>query len=320
MARRTRVIGAVLVVLALIAVAACGSQGSQPPVDGRVTVAVAFYPLQEAVERIGGDRIDVVDLTPPGGEPHDLELSPHALAGLEHAEAVVYLSRGFQPAVEKAVAELPRTVRKLDVLRGIDLLKVTPGLSGTHGPVDGEKLQGGFDPHVWVDPLRQAKIAASVQRLLSALDPAYAKEYASAATAYIAGLNDLSEGFAAGLKHCESRTIVTSHRAFAYLSERYDLEQIPIAGISPDDEPDPRSLAAVAREAKADHVKVIFFESTVPKDLAETIAHEIGATTDSLDPVETITQPDLDKGIDYSTVQRSNLKSLERALRCHSDS
>lgn len=313
---RPAVVAGLVVALAISSCGSSSSSGDPSDGGGRLTVAASFYPLQEAVERVGGDRVDVTGLTPPGNGPHDLELTPQTAEALERADAVVYLSKGFQPSVEKAVSGLGGGSVTLDVLDGMDLLAVVPGLKGTRGEVDGEELEGGYDPHVWVDPTRQADIAEAVAGMLTELDPDNADEYAAGLKAYVRDLEALSDDFASGLETCESRTIVTSHRAFAYLADTYDLKQIAIAGITPDEEPDPKSLQAVARAAEDDGVTVIFFESAVPKDLSETVATEIGATTDFLDPVETISSDDLADGVDYESVQRRNLESLTAALRC----
>lgn len=126
----------------------------------------------------------------------------------------------------------------------------------------------------------------------------------------------LDGAFARGLAACDTRTLVTSHAAFGYLADRYGLEQAPIAGISPEDEPDPRSLAATARKAEADGVQTVFFESLVPRDLAETVAQEIGADTSFLDPVEGLRQENLDAGADYVSMMRGNLERLTEGLGC----
>jgi zinc transport system substrate-binding protein len=279
-------------------------------------VAVAFYPLEEIVRNVGGEQVRVVDLTPPGGEPHDLDLTPERAADLERADVVFYLGHGFQPAVEKAVAGLPGRVAKVDLLGRTDLLPVTPVLTGTNGEVDGEELAGGKDPHVWVDPENMVALTTAVAETLDTADPTHAADHARGADAYRAKLARLGQDFATTLRTCASRSIVTSHRAFEYLARRYSLKQIPIAGISPDEEPDPRSLEAVATAAKADGVRVIFFEHRVSPRLSETVAAEIGATTDTLDPVETLTREDLQTGTTYLSVQAANLAALARALRC----
>jgi zinc transport system substrate-binding protein len=314
---------ALALAVVFLALTSCGSD--EPTADGgggdasgsdSLEVVAAFYPLEEAVSRVGGDLVEVTGLTPPGGGPHDLELTPRDVTAVEEADMVVYLSKGFQPSVEQAVAGLGDDAAVVDALEGIELLPVQEGLEGTQGEVDGETLEGGLDPHVWVDPMLQAEIAATVADALAGADPDNADTYQANLEEYRTELEALDGEFREGLADCESRTIVTSHRAFAYLAEAYDLRQIPIAGVSPDDEPDPQSLEAIARAAEEDGVTVIFFESAVSPDLSETVAREIGASTDFLQPVETIEQDALDDGADYASVQRQNLQSLVAGLRC----
>lgn len=308
------------VALVLVALAGCGGDDSSSPnpsVDAAaLTVAVAFYPVEEMVRGVGGDAVRIVDLTPPGGEPHDLELTPQKVADLEDADVVFYIGRGFQPSVEKAVAALPDSVVKVDLLDTVTMLPVTPQLAGTEGQVDGEVLEGNTDPHIWVDPANMIVMTRVIETTLAAAAPSDAAEFLSNASEYESKLTVLDAEFSSRLTTCESRTIVTSHRAFEYLAHHYDLKQIPIAGISPDEEPDPKSLGAVAAAAKADGVTTVFFEEQVPKDLSETVAREIGATTDALDPIETITQDRLDAGTTYISIQEANLASLVTALRC----
>ena len=85
-----RLLPALLSAVALAGVTACGGQdGSGSSGQGDLEVVAAFYPLQYAVEQIGGDRVSVTGLTKPGVEPHDLELTPRAVGALSEADAVV---------------------------------------------------------------------------------------------------------------------------------------------------------------------------------------------------------------------------------------
>ena len=170
-------------VLAWATAAGCGGQTAAASGRGTLSVAVAFYPLEEIVRNVGGEQVRVVDLTPPGGEPHDLDLTPERAADLERADVAFYLGQGFQPAVEKAVAGLPGRVAKVDLLSRIDLLPVTPVLTGTNGEVDGEELAGGKDPHVWVDPENMVALTTAVAETLDAADPAHAADHARGANA-----------------------------------------------------------------------------------------------------------------------------------------
>ena len=293
------------------ATAASPAGGSEP-----LAVSVSFYPLAEAAKAIGGENVTVTNLTPIGGGPHDLELTPQDLETLEKSAVVVFLGRGFQPAVEKAAGQLPATVQRVDVLDAVKTLRVDPVVDGVVGETDGEVLAGDIDPHVWIDPVRFAEMAAAIEKAMSEARPAMSEVFAANLAAYTMTLTDLDAEFVAGLKTCESRAIVTSHRAFGYLASRYNLKQLPIAGISPDEEPNPKSIEAVAAAAKKENVTVIFFESLVPKALADTVAKEIGANTDALNPIEGLTQEELDAGTTYTSIQQANLASLRNGLRC----
>ena len=323
---------AVLALSLTLVVSACGSDApdstavSAPasadalPTAGetgdRPVVYTSFYPVEEAARAIGGDSVRVESLTPVGVSPHAVEMSAEVLEGLENAAAVLYLGRGFQPAVEKAVASVPASVVRIDLLADGEMLPIDAPVPGVEGDIDGEVLDGGVDPHVWVDPVRFAAMTTDIEAAMASLVPADADAIATRANAYRATIEALDGEFRSGLAKCESKAIVTSHRAFGYLANRYGLEQLPIAGISPEEEPSPKSLEAVAAIAKEKGVKVIFFESLVPKALSETVAAEIGATTDALDPIEGLTQDDLDAGVNYVKIQQNNLASLRKGLRC----
>lgn len=318
--RSIRTSVAAFAVSASLLATSCGSdesEGSDPGgSDSTLTVLAAFYPLGEAARGVGGDLVDVTDLTPPGQGPHDLELQPAQMGAFEDADVAIYLGRGFQPQVEAALANSPESVTRLDLLGTVELLGVDEQLAGTDGEVDGEVLEGDVDPHVWLDPSRMIEMVDAITATFSEIDPDNAATYAANADEYLTDLRGLDSEYRESLAECQSRVIVTSHRAFGYLADTYGLRQIPIAGISPDVEPDPRTLEAIAAEAKAEGITTIFLESIAPPDLAETIAREIGAELDLLDPIEGLTQDQLDAGETYASIMRDNLQRLEAGLGC----
>jgi zinc transport system substrate-binding protein len=312
---------AVALLVAGLLVVGCGSDDDAGgSAEAPVRVIASFYPVEEAARAIGGVRAHVTDLTPVGAEPHSLELEAPQLVALERADLVLYLGTGFQPQVEKAVGEAPGDARKVDLLRGIPLRAADVGIPGVHGEVDGgrgpESLEGGRDPHVWVDPGRFIAMAQRIERALIAADPGGETAYRANARRYIGTLRALDRDFRARLRGCRSPVLVTSHAAFGYLADRYGLEQAAIAGLSPEAEPDPRSLVAIARYAKAHGVGTVYFETLVPRKLSQTVAREIGARTDALNPVEGLTRQEADSGETYVSIQRRNLAALREGLRC----
>jgi zinc transport system substrate-binding protein len=295
--------------LALVVTTACGSDAPSAGDDG-IDVVAGFYPLQFVTERVGGDGVRVRALAKPGAEPHDLELNPGQVGQIADAELVVYL-KSFQPAVDEAV-EQNAADRAFDVAQVQPLLDATAG-GYEHEGEDHDDEAGGKDPHLWLDPTRLSAIADKLAERLGQADPDRAVQYAARAKALRTDLEALDKEFTTGLKTCQRREIVTSHTAFGYLAERYQLKQIGISGLTPEDEPAPQRLAAVAAEAREHAATTIFFETLVSPKVAETIAREVGATTAVLDPIEG--QPD-GHGSDYFSVMRSNLAALRTALSC----
>jgi zinc transport system substrate-binding protein len=301
----------------VLALSACGSSSSQ--VDSnktQITVAASFYPIEEIVRQVGGTHVNVVELTPAGQGAHDVQLTAKQLNVLSSASAVFYISDGFQPEVEKAVASLPGSVVPVDLLQSVTLLDVVAQLDGTEGETDGEVLASGKDPHVWLDPANMIAMTAAIADALSQLSPEFSTQFNAAAKSYIAELQTLGSEIDAQLANCESRILVTSHRAFAYLAKRANIRQVAIAGVNPEEEPSAKSLEAIATFAEANSVNTIFFETLLPADLAKTLADKVGATADLLDPVEGISSTDIAGGASYNSIQRDNLSRLVKGLRC----
>ena len=286
-----RTIPALLVAASLaVSLAGCGSAtGAQ----GRRTVVAAFYPLAFAAERVGGAKFDVKNLTPAGAEPHDIELTPREVAELQRSDVVLYLSHGFQPAVQDAVAGA--TGKRVDVLSGIGLRRGVGDEAGKS------------DPHVWLDPVLFARIVERVGNVLG--QPRRAKALAAQVRA-------LDGSYRSGLAHCARRDFVTSHAAFGYLAARYNLHQIPITGIDPESEPSPQHLQALIELVRGEHIHTVFFERLVSPRLAETIARDAGANARVLDPIEGLTPTEESQGQTYLTLMRQNLAELRAALGC----
>ena len=276
--------------LAVGALAACG--GGNDSASDRRSVLASFYPLEYAAEQVGDGEVAVTNLTPPGVEPHDLELTPRDVARVHDADVILYLDAGFQPAVDDAVSDASGEV--VDLLQGLQLRE----------SVDGETVS---DPHVWLDPTLYARIVDRVGVVLDSPERAGQLE---------AKLRALDATFRAGLDSCKRRELVTSHAAFGYLAARYRLEQIPLTGVTPEAEPTPRRLEEAVRRVRETGATTIFFETLVSPRVAETVARETGARTAVLNPIEGLTPEQVARGDDYFTLMPANLEALRKALDC----
>ncbi|MBA3375845.1 MAG: zinc ABC transporter substrate-binding protein [Actinobacteria bacterium] len=263
--------------LTILALAGCGGRDESES----ETVVAAFYPLAWAAEQVVADGTEVVNLTPPGAEPHDVELSSRDVETIREARLVIYVGGGFQAAVEDAVSHREGT--SLDVL-------------------DSER-----DPHVWLDPVRFAQVVTEIGRAVER--PGRAGELADE-------LVQLDESYRRGLERCARRTLVTSHAAFGHLADRYDLVELSLTGVSPEAEPGPRELERLTEEVRASGATTVFAEPLVSDRIAETVAREAGLEVAVLDPLEGLSEDRLEGGEDYSSIMRDNLRALRGALGC----
>jgi zinc transport system substrate-binding protein len=277
----------------------CGGGSDAPASSVKASVVASFYPLAYAAEEIGGASVSVTNLTPPGAEPHDLELSVADVERVRSADLVLYVGSGFQPAVERALAGAD--VAAIDALD-----EVTSGApeDAGEGVVASDPAA---DPHVWLDPQLYAQIAERIGVALGR---------PRAAQRFRRHLERLDEEYERGLADCERREIVTSHAAFGYLARRYGFEQLPITGVSPEAEPTPGELEQVVEQVRAHGATTVFVEPLVSPRLAATVARETGAATAVLNPLEGLTEEEDDRGVDYFSLMRANLEALRISLGC----
>jgi zinc transport system substrate-binding protein len=295
----------------------CGSSDNSSEASVTLKVVAAMYPLEFAATSIGGDLVSVENFTPPGVEPHDLELTPSQIVSLDDADLLLFIS-GFQPALEEA-AQQSAPANSLDVLTldGLNLLSATEdghdhGAEDVHSDEEDhsdEELVS--DPHVWLDPERLIVVANAVASKFSEVDPDNSEVYETNLSAFVAQLEALDQEFVTGLASCERDLIVTSHAAFGYLADAYGLTQEAIAGLSPESEPTPKRLNEIGKEAKADGTTTIFFETLASPKIAQTLADDLNIEAAVLDPLEGVSD-----GATYFSVMESNLEALRKALSC----
>jgi zinc transport system substrate-binding protein len=277
-----------IVLLGVSLLGACTPGGEG---DSRLAVVAAFYPLAFAAERIGGPGTAVIDLTPPGSEAHDVELSLEDRAAVEEADVILYLGDiGFQPQIERAAADA--TGRVVAV-----------------GPPGVEE-----DPHFWLAPERFARSIRQVADGLAAADPGGKAAYEEQAAALEGDLAGLHEEFRGALTACEHSTMIVTHEAFGWTAQAYGVEQMGLAGISPEGEPTADRLREAERLVDAGQAGAVFYEETAEGfRTGRAVADDLGVPALPLSTLES--RPP--RG-DYPSVMRDNLESLVRGLGCAS--
>lgn len=302
--------------LALLLVAGCGSKAGKP-VDSevkKIKVVATMYPVYEFVKQVGGDKVDVVMLIPPGAEPHDWEPTAKDIIQIKEAKIFAYHGADFEP-VEKLLhkdvlgnalaLEISKDVKKLEA-------KQEDEDEEEHGHAAHEHR---FDPHVWLDPVAAQQEVNTILQALVSVDEKNAAYYQQNAEAYNQKLADLDEQYKKSLAGMTRKEIVTSHKAFGYLANRYGFAQLGIMGLSPDAEPTPDKMAKITAFCREHHVKYIFFETLTSPKLAQTLANETGAQLLVLNPIESLTEQEIKDGKNYITIMGENLVNLQKALK-----
>lgn len=296
---------AILIPLVVLTCAACASsEGTEQPSPGALTVVAAFYPVQEAAQKVGGDLVDVTNLTAPGVEPHDLELAPDQVEAIATADVVLYLGEGFQPAVQDAIGDSNGVT--------IDLLAGLPTVEPSSGSEEGLAV----DPHVWLDPVIYGRMVDAVRDGLVEAAPEDASTFRTNADAFTQEISRLADDYRTGLASCERTLVVTSHAAFGYLAAKYGLTQESISGLAPDAEPSAQRLAELEQLVEQQGVTTVFTEDLVSPKVGQTLAEEAGVRTAVLHTIEGLTDEEVAAGDDYGSQMQENLSTLRTALGC----
>ncbi len=292
--------------------AGCTGGAPNKAAAGTLPVTTTIYPLYDFATKVGGEHVSVTNLVPAGTEPHDWEPSPTDLAALQGSKVFAYNGAGMESWVDDALGSVDASSLKVvEASEGVDLLAIDQE-HAHEGHKDHD--HGNFDPHVWLDPLRAKREMENIAAGLATADPAHKDAYEAAREKWSAEFEKLDGEYRAQLAGVSSHRIVVSHEAFGYLCNAYGLEQLAITGMDAEGEPDAQAMAQIIDQVKSEGVKVIFGEELVSKKVAEAIASATGATVEVLNPIEGLTQEQIDAGEDYFSVMRSNLKKLVEAL------
>jgi zinc transport system substrate-binding protein len=264
----------------------------------------SLFPLYEFALEVGGDRVEVSLLLPPGVEPHAWEPKASDLVAISKSDLFLCVSENLEPWIT-------------DVVRGVghDGLRVLAAAEGLEGQND----RGGEarDPHVWLDLSYDQGIVTRIAQALSSIDPENGDDYRGNAVAYNERLRALDRRYREALSACRHHTLVLGgHSAFSYLARRYGLEEIPLYGVSADAQPTPRRLAEVVEIARDLNVQYIFFETLVSPKLARVVAEEIGAQTLVLNPGANMSKKQFDRGMTFLSILEENLENLKKGLEC----
>lgn len=310
---KMRALSAALVLLLLLPLAACRRGPTAGAPGGKIRVVTTLFPLYDFAREVGGDRVAVTLLLPPGVEPHSFEPRPEDMVTVSDAALFVFTNRYMEPWVDRFLAGIDgKRLTVVDASTGVTFLPATPGEEeGEDG--HGERM----DPHIWLSIPNAQRMVANIAAALEERDPSHRDYYRKNAAAYEQKLADLDKRFREGLASCRTRTFLHGgHYAFGYLAARYGLTYRAAYSLSASAEPRPRQITDLIGEMRREKLTYIFYEELLSPRVAETIARESGARLLKLNAVHNVTRDEMAAGATYISLMEENLTNLRMGLQC----
>ncbi|WED55027.1 MULTISPECIES: zinc ABC transporter substrate-binding protein [Exiguobacterium] len=325
------------VVAGTLLLGACGNtegDNASESTDGQLTVFASTFALKSLAEEIGGDRVHVEMVIPPGADPHTYEPTSKQMTQIAEADLFLTIGHDLEPYVESMEKSLEgqnvafvKTAENVKLLDAADTVHVheEEGHAEDEGHSEDEHANeeashsedehdhGKYDPHVWLDPMNAVSMAEAVEAAFSEEAPDYKDEFAERLSTFKDEANALDAELKAAVENGSKSELLVTHAAYGYLAERYGFDQLPIAGLTPSEEPSQQALKRIIEEARLHDLNYIAFEDTVTPKVAEVVKQEIGAESVTIYNLESVTKEQMDKS--YFDLMRENVKALETALK-----
>ncbi len=281
-------------------------------------VVTTIFPLTDWARVVGGDRVEVHQLLPPGVEAHGFAPRPSDLARIDRADLFIYLGPDMEPWAERLLRGLPQARRRdLEAAKGLIRIAEAEPHDDHHAEGEEQGHRACMDPHVWLDPVLARQIVAAIAEAMAAADPDGAEWYRGNAAAYDAQLAALHERIETTLRTARHRTLLYGgHFAFGYFARRYGLEhRSPYRGFAPNAAPTARAIAEMIRAMQETGLRVIFHEELIEPHVARIIAEQTGAQLVPLHGAHNLSRAEAERGnVTYLSIMEQNLERLKAGL------
>ncbi|MDL4839851.1 metal ABC transporter solute-binding protein, Zn/Mn family [Aquibacillus rhizosphaerae] len=341
-----KVIRALTLFTLIFVIAACengATDSSEASTNGQnseedLKIFTTVYPLQYFAEQIAGGEASVESILPAGSNPHNYEPTSEEIVNIAEANAFIYIGAGLEPfAKQISEAIESEDVKIIEASKGIDLINHShdhshdedgghehEGEDANHEEEhdhEGEKdnheeehAHGDKDPHIWLDPIRSIQLAEDIKNTLIELKPDSEQIFNENFEELKTNLEKLDEEFHEEIDSLPGKEIIVSHAAYGYWEQSYGIEQIPVSGLSPTNEPSQKELQNIIEIAENHDLKYVFFEQNVTPKVADVVRKEINAETLRIHNLSVLTEEDIENNEDYFTLMQSNLDALTTAL------
>ncbi len=286
------VIGLAFLIAVLVLISGCVEEKPKENLtQEKIIVAVTISPQAEFVEKVGGDKVKIIVMVPPGASPHTYEPAPNQMADLNNAKMYAKVGSGveFELGWMDKITDLNKNMHVVDCSKGIELRKMTEEEEkaeedGHESGEEHEHEEGGNDPHIWLSPKNAKMMVENIYNGLIEIDPDNKDYYKTNKDSYITELDKADGEISKKLLNLKNRKILVFHPSWGYFCRDYNLTQIAIEKSGK--EPTLQGIENLIKQAKENHITIIFASPQFSTKSAEVIANEINGNVVLIDPLE----------------------------------
>lgn len=283
--------------------------------DHKLKIVATIFPLYDFARIVGGEKIAVTMLLPPGTDAHNYELRPNDIIKVSKADVFLFINFEMEQWAYKIINAAAENTNMLAVETGQGaLLLPLADIDKHHGQ---EERASKFDPHIWLDFDNAQRIVDKIAAAFIKKDSKNSDYYLKNAREYKLKLRALDNKYRDELIKCQTKVILhAGHWAFAYLAKKYNLKYMAAYSISAEAEPLPQNIFTLVEEIKNLKLPYIYYEDFIAPRLAQTIAQETGANLLKLNNGHDISKDDIKKGATFISLMEENLVNLKKGMLC----
>jgi zinc transport system substrate-binding protein len=243
--------------------------------EQKLKVIATIFPIYDFARNIGGDKIKVTMLLPPGTDAHHYELKPKDIINVGKADIFLFTNFEMEQWAYKIINAADKNTNMLAIETGNGATLLPLNHEEEHEERDHH--DSGFDPHIWLDMDNAQKMVDNITAAFIKKDSRNSDYYLKNAQNYKLKLISLDQRYRTELTRCKMKTILhAGHWAFAYLAKRYNLKYIAAYNVLADAEPSPQKIVTLIQQVKTEKVPYIYYEDMMNPRLAQMVAKETG--------------------------------------------
>lgn len=302
----------------------------------KIEVIATLFPQYDFAKQIGGDKVNVTLLLPPGAESHTYEPTPQDMVQINNSDLFVFTGEEMEPWADNLIAGMKDDIHVLDLSKTVKLINMEEfeeeheGEGHEHDQEnDGHEHEHehehenehehhhSYDPHIWLNPQYAIKMVESIEKELCMIDPENADYYKNNANQYINQIKELDSEFEQTINNSSNKKIAFGGAfAYAYFVERYDLDFISAYDSCGETaEPSTAKIKEVIDYINNNKIPVVFYKEYTTGNIARTISEATGAKMLVFNTVHNVSKDEIQNGASYVSIMRENLENLKQALQ-----